>query len=80
MAVRCAVVDVLTLVVLIEKEALLEPPMMVTLVGTTAAALSLESDTTAPPAGAAKGRTTVPLTEVPAVTRAELRVRAVRLD
>jgi hypothetical protein len=49
----------------------------VTLAGTVAAALSLNSVTTAPPAGAALPSVTVPVEPLPPISVAGLRVRLV---
>ena len=55
------------------------PADTVTLAGTLAAdEFELESETTAPPDGAAEVRVTVPVTELPLVTEPELRVTALR--
>ena len=61
-------VDVVTVVVVIEKFALVAPASTVTDAGTTAAALLLESETTTPPVGAAEVRVTVPLSGLPPIT------------
>lgn len=44
------------------------PPSTVTVLGTVAAALLLESETTRPPVGAADVRVTVPVAELPLVS------------
>jgi hypothetical protein len=67
-AVITAVVVVVTEVVVTVKEALVLPAATVTLLGTLAAALLLDSDTTAPPEGAFAVRTTVPVKLFPPVT------------
>jgi len=67
-AVITAVVVVVTDVVVTVKEALVLPAATVTLLGTLADPLLLESDTTAPPEGAFAVRTTVPVKLSPPVT------------
>jgi hypothetical protein len=67
-AVITAVVVVVTDVVVTVKEALVLPAATVTLPGTPAAPLLLESDTTAPPVGAFAVRATVPVKLFPPVT------------
>src|SRR6476660_10540400 len=57
-----------TAVVVIGKVALLAPAGTVTLAGTVAAVLLLDSVTVAPPVGAAPLRVTVPVDELPPVT------------
>jgi hypothetical protein len=74
-----AVVDVVTDVVVTVNEALVLPAATVTLLGTPADPLLLESDTTAPPEGAAALRTTVPVELLPPVTVVGLRVSEERL-
>jgi hypothetical protein len=66
-------VDVATALVVTLKLALVAPAGTVTLAGTAAAALLLESATTAPPAGAGPFRETVPLEALPPVTLVGLR-------
>jgi hypothetical protein len=63
-----AVLDTLTDVVVTVKVALLAPAATVTLAGTVAAAVLLESETTAPPEGAALVNVTVPVDELPPTT------------
>jgi hypothetical protein len=58
-------VAIVTLDVVIVKFADVLPELTVTEAGTTAAALSLESDTTVPAAGAAEVRVTVPVEVAP---------------
>jgi hypothetical protein len=60
--------------VLTVKIAVVAPDRTVTLGGTTAAALLLDSDTEMPPEGAAEEIVTVPVEGVPAVTVVGLRV------
>src|SRR2546422_11105360 len=60
--------DAVTDVVEIVKAALVAPAATVTLAGTVAAALLLESVTPNPPAGAAAVSVTVPCAETPPVT------------
>jgi hypothetical protein len=67
-AVVTAVVVVVTDVVVTVKEALVLPAATVTLLGTLADPLLLESDTTEPPEGAFAVRTTVPVKLFPPVT------------
>ncbi len=57
-----------TAVVVTVKVAVVAPTATVTLAGTVAAALLLDSVTTAPPVGAALLKVTVPVDEVPPVT------------
>src|SRR3989442_14142763 len=66
-------VDVATALVLRLKLALVPPGETVTLAGTTAAGLLLESVTCAPPAGAGAFSVTVPVEGLPPVTLAGLR-------
>src|SRR3989442_1208178 len=66
-------VDVATALVLRLKLALVPPAGTVTLEGTVAAGLLLESATCAPPAGAGPFSVTVPVEELPPVTLAGLR-------
>lgn len=61
------------------KVALVAPAATVRLAGTLAAAALLDSDTTAPPGGAALVRVTVPCDALPPVTLAGLSARALRL-
>ena len=73
-AVITAVVVVVTDVVLTVNEALVFPAATVTLLGTLADPLLLESDTTEPPEGAAAVRVTVPVELLPPVTLVGFRV------
>src|SRR6266850_1654345 len=66
-------VDVATALVVKLKLALVPPAETVTLAGTTAAGLLLESVTCAPPAGAGAFSVTVPVEGLPPVTLAGLR-------
>ena len=61
------------------KAVLVTPAATVTLVGTVATALLLESATTAPPAGAGALKVTVPLELFPAITVAGLRASEERV-
>src|SRR2546426_2953380 len=61
-------VDIATALVVTLKPALVPPGATVTLAGTTAAGLLLESVTCAPPAGAGAFSVTVPVEELPPVT------------
>lgn len=70
-----ATVDVAAAVVFTEKVADVAPPATVTLGGTAAAALSLESVTTAPLAGAGPLIVTVPIEVVPTATVAGSKLR-----
>jgi hypothetical protein len=63
-----AAVDVATALVVMLNVALVAPDATVTLAGTDAAPLLLESVTCAPPAGAGPSSMTVPVTGVPPVT------------
>ena len=72
-------VDAVTAGVLTVNVALVAPAGTVTLAGTDAAVLLLESDTTAPPLGAALVKVAVPVAEPPPVTVDGLRVIALRL-
>jgi hypothetical protein len=74
MAVIVAPVTLPTATVVAVKFAVVAPASTVTLTGTVAAPLSLESVTTDPPVGAAEDRVTVPVEEVPPVTLVGLRV------
>jgi hypothetical protein len=67
-AVITAVVVVVTDVVVTVNEALVDPAATVTLPGTLAEPLLLESETTEPPEGAALDSVTVPCEELPPVT------------
>lgn len=64
--------DDVTAMVVIEKVALLLPVATLTVPGTEAAALLLESETATPLAGAGPLRVIVPVAEVPPVTLAGL--------
>lgn len=77
-AVMVAVVAAVTAAVVAVNVALLAPAATVTLAGTVAAAL-LDSDTTAPPAGAALVSVTVPVEEAPPVTLLGLSATVFRL-
>ena len=68
--------EVVTELVVILKLALLLPAVTVTLVGTLVALELSESVTTAPPAGAAAPKVTVPVEECPPTTLVGLRVSA----
>lgn len=63
-----AVTDEVTLEVATVKVAVVLPAATVTDAGTVAEALLLESETKAPPAGAAAVKVTVPVEDVPPVT------------
>jgi hypothetical protein len=67
------VLVLVTAVVATVKFAVVLPAFTVTVAGTVAAALLLESATTAPPAGAAVVRVTVPVEGVPPTTLGGLR-------
>ena len=69
-------VDVATAMVVTLKVALVAPAATVTLAGTVAAALSLESATCAPPAGAGPFSVTVAVEAFPPVTLAGVSVSA----
>ena len=73
-AVIIGVVTAATITVFTEKVAVVAPPRTVTLPGTVATALSLESPTRAPPAGAGPFSVTVPVEEVLPVTLEGLKV------
>ena len=66
--------DAATAVVVMLNVALVAPAAIVTLAGTDAAALLLESVTWAPPVGAEPSSVTVPVTAVPPVTLDWLRL------
>ena len=68
-------VDEVTTLVLIVNVALVAPAATVTLPGTVAAELSLDSVTCAPPAGAGPLRVTVPVAELPPMTIGGLTTR-----
>ena len=74
-----ALVDAPTGVVVMLKVALVPPAAIVTLAGTAAAPLVLDTATCAPPAGAGPSSVTVPVTGVPPVTLALLRLSAATL-
>ena len=65
LAVIVTSVDVVTALVAIGKVVLVAPGATDTLAGTVAAAVLLDSDTTAPPVGAAALKVTVPVEELP---------------
>jgi hypothetical protein len=67
-------VEVVTVVVVTVKERLLAPAGTVTLAGTVAALESSDSETTAPPLGAAALKVTVPVAELPPLTLVGLTV------
>src|SRR3954465_12322767 len=69
-------VEAATALVVTLKVALVAPAGMLTLAGTEAAPLLLESATCAPPAGAGPSSTTVPVTGLPPVMLAWLRLTA----
>ena len=69
-------VDAATALVAMLNVALVAPDTTVTLAGTDAAPLLLESVTCAPPAGAGPSSETVPVTGVPPVTLPLLRLSA----
>jgi len=69
-------VDAATALVVTLKVALVAPAAIVRLEGTEAAPLSLVSATCAPPAGAGASSITVPVTGVPPLTLAWLRLTA----
>src|SRR5258705_10273254 len=71
-----AAVDAATALVAMLNVALVPPAAIVTLAGTLAAGLLLESATCAPPAGAGPSSTSVPVTGLPPVTLAWLRLSA----
>ena len=71
-----AVVDAVTLEVLIEKVALVAPAGTVTLAGTVAEMLLLARETKASPVGAAEVSVTVPVEAAPPITLAGLRATA----
>ena len=73
--VMIAEVKVLTAVVVTGKVVVVAPAATVTLAGTVAMVLSLDSVTTAPPAGAGLLKVTVPVEELPPVTLVGLKVR-----
>jgi hypothetical protein len=66
--VRVAVVEAVTELVDTVKVAVVLPAATVTEVGTVAEAVLLESETNAPPVGAAPLRVTVPVVEAPPLT------------
>jgi hypothetical protein len=67
-------VAVVTVAVVTEKVAVVDPAPIVTFAGTVATPLLLDSVTTIPPAGAAPDSVTVPVAEVPPVTLVGLSV------
>jgi len=69
-------VDEVTDVVVMVKAALVEPPGTLTLAGVVAALESSDSETTAPPLGAAALKVTVPVEELPPTTVVGLTVTA----
>ena len=73
-AEMAAEVEAVTEVVVTVKLALVAPASTVTLAGTVAAVELSESDTTAPPVGAAALKVTVPVEEFPPTTPVGLRV------
>ena len=73
-AEMAAEVEAVTEVVVTVKLALVAPASTVTLAGTVAAVELSESDTTAPPVGAAALKVTVPVEELPPTTLVGLRV------
>ena len=68
--------DAATALVVMLNVVLVAPAAIVTLAGTDAAGLLLESATWAPPVGAGPSRLTVPVSELPPVTLAWLRLTA----
>jgi hypothetical protein len=72
-------VDTLTALVVAVKPAPVAPAATVTLAGTPAAALELESETSSPPVGAALVKLTVPCEVDPPVTLAGARLKELRL-
>ena len=74
LAESVTMVVVATGVVVTVKETLVAPAGTVTVAGTTAAELELDSVTTIPPLGAALLSVTVPVTEVPPATEFGLTV------
>ena len=71
-------VEVVTVLVVTVKLALLDPEATVTLAGTVVALELSESDTTAPPLGAGALKVTVPVEEFPPATLVGLTVTAER--
>lgn len=78
-AVMVAAVEAVVVVVEAVKVALVAPAATVTLAGTVARTLLLESATTAPPAGAALAKVTLPCEVPPPVTLAGFSARLFRL-
>ena len=75
-----AEVEAVTAVVVTVKLTLLAPAGTVTLAGTAVAPELSESDTTAPPLGAAPLKVTVPVEALPPVTLVGLRLKAESVD
>ena len=79
-AATVAEVEAVTEVVVTVKFALVAPAGTVTLAGTAVAPELSESDTTAPPLGAAALKVTVPVDALPPVTLLGLRLKAESVD